>query len=258
MKYIRFEKDNKILYGILKKTEVELIEGDIFGQYSMTSTRYSIESVRLLSPCVPSKVVAVGLNYRDHVKEFGHSMPKEPIIFIKPSTSVIGPDDKIILPKISKQVDYEAELAIVVKKKAKNISVENVDEYILGYTCLNDVTARDLQSLDGQWTRAKGFDTFSPMGPCISTDLNPGNADIKLLLNGQVKQNSNISNFIWNVRELVSFISNVMTLMLGDVITTGTPSGVGPLHVGDCVEVVIEGIGTLRNYVCYCSEVVIN
>lgn len=249
MKYIRFKKDKDINYGILKDSEVIKITGDIFGDYSVTDTVYSLNSIRLLTPCVPSKVVAVGLNYRDHIEEFGHSIPKEPVIFLKPATAVIGHDDKIILPSMSNQVDYEAELAVVVKKKAKNISVEDAKDYILGYTCLNDVTARDLQKSDGQWTRAKGFDTFSPIGPCISTDLNPNGTDIKLLLNGQIKQHSNTSNFIWKVEELFSFISGIMTLMLGDVITTGTPSGVGPLNIGDCVEVVIEGIGTLRNYV---------
>lgn len=249
MKYIRFKKDKNINYGILKDSEIIKITGDIFGDYSVTDTIYPLDSIQLLTPCVPSKVVAVGLNYRDHIEEFGHSIPKEPVIFLKPATAVIGHNDKIILPLISKQVDYEAELAVVVKKKAKNISVEDAKDYILGYTCLNDVTARDLQKLDGQWTRAKGFDTFSPIGPCISTDLNPNEADIKLLLNGQIKQHSNTSNFIWKVEELFSFISNVMTLMPGDVITTGTPSGVGPLNIGDCVEVVIEGIGTLRNYI---------
>ena len=249
MKYIRFKKDKDINYGILKDSEVIKITGDIFGDYSVTDTVYSLNSIRFLTPCVPSKVVAVGLNYRDHIEEFGHSIPKEPVIFLKPATAVIGHDDKIILPSMSNQVDYEAELAVVVKKKAKNISVEDAKDYILGYTCLNDVTARDLQKSDGQWTRAKGFDTFSPIGPCISTDLNPNGTDIKLLLNGQIKQHSNTSNFIWKVEELFSFISGIMTLMPGDVITTGTPSGVGPLNIGDCVEVVIEGIGTLRNYV---------
>ncbi|MDK2801215.1 MAG: hypothetical protein PWQ70_2834, partial [Clostridiales bacterium] len=166
-----------------------------------------------------------------------------------PSTSVIGPEQKIVLPSMSQRVDYEAEIAIVIKKTAKNIAVENAKQYILGYTCLNDVTARDLQKLDAQWTRAKGFDTFAPLGPWITDEIDPNNVDIKLLLNGELKQHSNTSNFIWKAEELVSFISQVMTLLPGDVITTGTPSGIGPMKSGDCVEVTIEGIGTLRNYV---------
>ena len=172
---------------------------------------------------------------------------KEPLLFIKPSTSVIGPGEAIIYPKMSKRVDYEAELAVVIGKAAKGVSEERATEYILGYTCLNDVTARDLQPKDGQWTTAKGFDTFAPIGPWIVTDIDPHRLDVSSYLNGERRQHSNTKNLIFGPRQLVSFISQVMTLLPGDVIATGTPSGIGPMDVGDKIDVVIEGIGTLSN-----------
>lgn len=197
----------------------------------------------------PTKIVACGLNYLDHAKELGMEIPKEPIIFIKPSTSVIGHQDLIIYPRMAKQVDYEAELAIVIKDKTRNVSIEEAGEHILGYTCFNDVTARDLQRKDGQWTRAKSFDTFSPMGPNILFEIDPANLDISLYLNGELKQSSNTSNLIFTPFYLVSFISKIMTLLPGDLIATGTPAGVGPMKPGDKVEVRIEGIGSLINQV---------
>ncbi|WHH60249.1 fumarylacetoacetate hydrolase family protein [Petroclostridium sp. X23] len=249
MKYVRFQKDNQIFYGIVENDKVMKLEGDLFGKYAKTDVQYDLEQVTLLAPCSPSKVVAVGLNYRDHAKEMGEALPDVPKIFLKASTCVIGPEEKIVIPQMSKRVDYEAEIAAVIKKTAKNITADQAGEYILGYTCLNDVTARDLQKSDGQWTRGKSFDTFAPIGPYISDEIDANGVDIKLLLNGEQKQHSNTSNFIWKIEELVSFISQVMTLLPGDVITTGTPSGIGPMKQGDCVEVVIEGLGTLRNYV---------
>ncbi|MDP3066936.1 MAG: fumarylacetoacetate hydrolase family protein, partial [Methanobacteriaceae archaeon] len=200
-------------------------------------------------PVQPSKVVCVGLNYRDHAEELNMEIPDEPILFLKPHTAVIGHGASIIYPPQSHQVDYEAELAVVVGKDAHKISKENAFDYIAGYTILNDVTARDLQRKDGQWTRAKSFDTFCPIGPWIETDLDPGNQNISLLLNGQLKQKSNTRNMIFSVEELVSFISNIMTLKPGDVIATGTPPGVGSMQVGDMVEVEVEGIGVLKNRV---------
>lgn len=249
MRYVRFEKNSAISYGMVEGDSVKKINGDLFGAYSVTDVLYKLTDIKLLAPCQPSKVVAVGLNYRDHAREMGEAIPDTPKIFIKPSTSVIGPEEEIIIPEMANRVDYEAELAIVIKKTAKNIAPEEADQYILGYTCLNDVTARDLQKVDGQWTRAKGFDTFAPIGPWVDDALDPNDTDIKLLLNGEQKQYSNTSNFIWKVEQLVSFISRVMTLLPGDVITTGTPSGIGPMKSGDRVDVVIEGIGTLTNYV---------
>jgi 2-keto-4-pentenoate hydratase/2-oxohepta-3-ene-1,7-dioic acid hydratase in catechol pathway len=203
---------------------------------------------KVLPPVMPSKVVCVGLNYRDHAKELGFDLPKEPLIFLKPGSAVIGHLDNILYPEQSERVDYEAELAVVISGRCSKVSPEEVFNYILGYTCLNDVTARDLQIKDGQWTRAKSFDTFCPIGPCIETEIsNPHNLDIRLVLNGEIKQSSNTSNLIFSVSELISTISHIMTLDEGDVIATGTPSGIGPMNRGDKVCVEIEGIGTLEN-----------
>jgi 2-keto-4-pentenoate hydratase/2-oxohepta-3-ene-1,7-dioic acid hydratase in catechol pathway len=208
-----------------------------------------IGEAKLLSPCLPSKIVALGLNYRDHAEEVKLPIPDKPLLFIKPSTSVIGPGEAILYPKMSKRVDYEAELAVVIGKVAKNVSEEKAADYILGYTCLNDVTARDLQPKDGQWTLSKSFDTFSPIGPWIVTDMDPHQLEISSYLNGERRQHSNTKNLIFGPRQLVSFISWAMTLLPGDVIATGTPSGIGPMAIGDQIDVVIEGIGTLSNHV---------
>ena len=197
----------------------------------------------------PSKVIAVGLNYRAHAGELKMETHSEPIIFIKPRTSVIWNGQKIKYPKMSKRVDYEAELAVVIGKRCKNVSEINAKKYILGYTCLNDVTARDLQKKDCQWTRAKSFDTFCPIGPHIVSGIDPDNLKIELLLNDRIKQSSSTKYLIFKVEELVSFISQVLTLEPYDVIATGTPVGVGPMKPGDKVEVKIEKIGTLVNYV---------
>ncbi|PIU82724.1 MAG: hypothetical protein COS68_07850 [Elusimicrobia bacterium CG06_land_8_20_14_3_00_38_11] len=197
----------------------------------------------------PSKIVAVGLNYIDHAKELNMKLPDEPIIFLKPGSSVIFNNEKIKYPKMSKQVDYEAELAVVIGKKCKNVSEKNAKKYILGYACLNDVTARDLQKKDGQWTRAKSFDTFCPLGPRIVSGINPANLKIELFLNGELKQSSNTKNLIFKIGKLVSFISKIMTLEKYDVIATGTPVGVGPVKIGDKIEVKIKKIGTLTNYI---------
>jgi 2-keto-4-pentenoate hydratase/2-oxohepta-3-ene-1,7-dioic acid hydratase in catechol pathway len=197
----------------------------------------------------PSKIIAVGLNYHDHAKEMGMAIPDHPILFMKPATTVIKSGDAIIYPPQSKNVHYEGELAIIIKDKVRNIKKEDAAKHIKGYTCANDVTARDLQNIDGQWTRAKSFDTFCPLGPRIVSDLDPTNLNIQTRVNGEVKQNSNTKNMIFDVFELVSFVSSVMTLLPGDVIITGTPPGVGPLKIGDTVEVEIEGIGKLINTV---------
>lgn len=249
MKLVRFAKDEKISFGSLEGSKIQVIHGDIFGDFEITNEEYNLSEVKLLSPCTPSKIVCVGLNYRDHAEEMHDELPTEPIIFIKPSTAVIGPHEKIKYPAMSRQVDYEAELGIVIKNTARNLEIEDVNKYVLGYTCFNDVTARDLQKKDGQWTRAKSFDTFAPFGPIIETDTNPSNLDIQLLLNGEIKQNSNTNKLIFSIEELISFISKIMTLLPGDLIATGTPSGVGPMNIGDKVEVKIENIGTLVNYV---------
>ncbi len=198
---------------------------------------------------LPEKIILVGLNYKDHAKEMEMKIPAEPIIFLKPTSSLIYNGNNIIYPEGVKRLDYEAELAVVIKKQAKNISVEAAKNYILGYTCLNDVTARNLQKKDGQWTRAKSFDSFCPVGPHIETGLDPGAIKIQSYLNGKLKQDSNTSNFIFSVSFLISFISKVMTLKPADIISTGTPAGIGPMQKGDKVRIVIEGIGSLENQV---------
>lgn len=209
-----------------------------------------IEIERFLAPVQPSKIIAVGLNYRDHAREMGLDLPGEPILFMKPSTAVIGPFEEIRYPSQSSRVDYEAELAVVIGTACRNVRASRAKDCILGYTCLNDVTARDLQAKDGQWTRAKSFDTFAPIGPWIATDIeDPHALSITARLNGEVKQSSNTSNLIFSVFELVEFISSVMTLKPGDVIATGTPSGVGPMLPGDEIAIEIEGIGVLSNRV---------
>jgi len=193
--------------------------------------------------------VALGLNYHNHAKELNSPLPNAPLIFLKPSTAVIGPEDNIIYPAASTRVDYEGELAVVIKKSVWRVSIEEALDYVLGYTCFNDVTARDLQSQTGQWTRAKGFDTFAAVGPCIETELDPGNVVLETYLNGELKQQGSTSDLIYSIPELINFISNVMSLLPGDIIATGTPSGIGPMYPGDTVEIRIEPIGTLRNYV---------
>lgn len=205
--------------------------------------RLSIKSIK------PTKIICIGSNYREHAQELKLKIPKEPLIFLKPVSSIIYHMDKIIYPKGVKRLDFEAELAVVIKRKARKIKSEDAHRYILGYTCLNDVTARELQQKDGQWTRAKSFDTFCPIGPVIETQLNPADVRIESYLNGALKQSSNSANLIFSVRQLVSFVSNIMTLFKGDIISTGTPPGVGPMRPGDVVEIKIERIGTLKNRV---------
>ncbi|MCF7873530.1 MAG: fumarylacetoacetate hydrolase family protein [Candidatus Omnitrophica bacterium] len=200
-------------------------------------------------PCLPKKIVLVGLNYRKHAKELGMDIPSEPILFLKPPSSLIRSGQDIIYPQGVKRIDYEAELAVIIKKRAKCIKESRAKDYILGYSCLNDVTARNLQKKDGQWTRAKSFDTFCPLGPCVETDLNPDSLKIQTFLNGKIKQSSNTSDFIFSVNYILSFISKVMTLEAGDIVSTGTPEGIGPMQKGDKVVVDIEGIGSLENQV---------
>jgi 2-keto-4-pentenoate hydratase/2-oxohepta-3-ene-1,7-dioic acid hydratase in catechol pathway len=252
MKILRFLHPEKQTprWGILRDSEtVAVIQNPFVPVRQNSGEVFPLSRLQLLSPTRPSKIVAVGLNYRDHIAEFGHPVPENPIIFIKPSSSVIAPGERIILPQSSQRVDYEAELAMVIKKRARRVRKEEAPQYILGYTCFNDVTARDLQKKDGQWTRAKSFDTFSPIGPWIETDFDPRNAEIKCYLNGTLRQHSNTGNLLFSAWELLSFVSEIMTLLPGDVIATGTPSGVGPMQAGDVVEVFIQGIGTLRNEV---------
>jgi 2-keto-4-pentenoate hydratase/2-oxohepta-3-ene-1,7-dioic acid hydratase in catechol pathway len=249
MKIVRFTADSRVKYGILNDESIQAIVGSPFRRIKSSDHRYRLSEVKLLSPCVPSKIVALGLNYRSHAEETRNPIPKNPLIFIKPPTAVIGPEDNIVYPPSSTRVDYECELGVVIKRPAKRVSEEDALNYVLGYTCFNDVTARDHQRDDVQWTRGKSFDTFAPVGPCIETELNPGNVTIETYLNGELKQRGNTRDLIFSVPVLISFISQVMTLLPGDIIATGTPSGISPMHPGDTVEIKIEPIGTLRNYV---------
>jgi len=214
---------------------------------TLDSKSYSLKPNQLLAPALPTKVVAVGLNYNDHIKEMKHEEHKEPVLFLKPASSLLAPEANIVCPKRSERVDYEAELAVVLKSRLKNATPKEALAAVWGYTCCNDVTARDLQKVDGQWTRAKGFDTFCPLGPYLVTDFPEKDQRIICRVNGEVKQSSKISMRIWNTAELLSFVSHVMTLEPMDVLTTGTPSGVGPVKPGDSVEVEVEGIGILKN-----------
>lgn len=249
MRYIRFRHQDTIRYGIIEGEVVHPLEGSPFSSYTVERDTLALSEVTLLSPCVPTKGVCLGLNYRDHAEEMHQQLPAEPIVFIKPSGCVIGPGEAIIYPPQSRQVDFEAELAIVIGREAKQVEQEEAFQYILGYTCANDVTARDLQPQNGQWTISKGFDTFMPLGPVITDEVDPNNLAIVSRLNGKVRQQSNTRNLIFNCAYLVSYISHVMTLYPQDVILTGTPSGVGPMENGDVIEVEIEGIGILRNTV---------
>ncbi len=249
MKFIRFKKDDFQGYGLLEGERVKRIEGDIFKDYKVTDCSYSLSEADILIPCIPSKIVCIGLNYKGHALEMDMAIPEEPIIFLKPASAALAHKENIKIPKVSKRIDYECEMGIVIGRPAGKIEVKDAHSYIFGATCFNDVTARDIQKKDGQWTRAKSFYTFAPFGPCIGTDLDYDNLDIELLLNGKVKQKSNTSDFIFDVAQLVSFVSHVMFLNPGDVIATGTPSGIGEMKSGDTVQIKIEGIGTLENYV---------
>lgn len=236
---VRFKKDGKVCGGSLSIEDNRIVSsGEIL----------SPDDVELMAPCQPSKIVCVGLNYTEHARELKMQIPEEPILFLKPPSAVLSPGGQIIYPSSSQQVDYEGELGVVIGKLCRSVPADEAEKYILGYTCFNDVTARDLQKKDGQWTRAKSFDTFAPFGPWIAK-IDPSDAAIQTRVNGIVKQKSSTSDLIFGVPMLVEFISNVMTLQPGDVIATGTPPGVGPLQKGDTVEVEVEGIGVLKNSV---------
>ncbi len=249
MRLVRFQVDGRSAYGILRGDHVAELADAFPGSFETIAGVHPLRDVRLQAPCAPGKIVAIGLNYRDHAAEMGFPIPDEPIIFLKPATAVIGPDDAIRYPAMSSRVDYEAELGVVIKDRVKNIGPGEAGSHILGYTCANDVTARDLQKKDGQWTRAKSFDSFCPVGPWIETDLDPDDLRIECCLNGKRRQSSRTSQFIFPVNHVLSFVSRIMALEPGDLIITGTPAGIGPMSPGDTVEVTIEGIGSLKNSV---------
>lgn len=249
MKFVRFWEGKKVSYGIWESTGVKEVEGSLFRGFKATGREFSADNVQLLAPCEPTKIICAGLNYKDHAQEVGLELPEEPVLFLKPPSSVIGPGTAIKIPTMSKRVDYEAELAIVIGEITRFVSEDEALERVFGYTCANDVTARDLQSKHGQWTVAKSFDTFCPVGPYVVTGIDPDNLDIFLYKNKEKMQHSNTRNLIFDVAFLVSYISKIMTLFPGDLILTGTPSGIGPIEPGDKIEVRIDKIGTLVNTV---------
>jgi 2-keto-4-pentenoate hydratase/2-oxohepta-3-ene-1,7-dioic acid hydratase in catechol pathway len=249
MKIVRYSISGKIEYGVLDGEQVQSLAVEPYEQIKKTGRSHKLADVRLLAPCTPTKIVAIGLNYHSHAKEVNQPAPSEPIMFFKPSTSVVGPGDNVIYPANSQRLDYECELGVVIGSRATGVSKEQAMAHVLGYTCFNDVTARDWQAKDSQWSRAKGSDTFAPVGPCIDTEIDPGNVFVETHLNGELKQRANTSDLIFDVPTLVSYISGVITLLPGDVIATGTPSGIGPMQRGDTVEIKIEPIGTLKNYI---------
>jgi 2-keto-4-pentenoate hydratase/2-oxohepta-3-ene-1,7-dioic acid hydratase in catechol pathway len=246
---VRYQRGDVIAYGSLDKDEICRLDGSIETGFSVAEQRVNLKEVRILCPVEPSKAVCIGLNYRDHIEESHMQIPMEPVVFIKPSTAVIAPEEGIEYPRLSNRVDYEGELAIVIRKRAKNVTEADAPKYILGYTCANDVTARDLQAPDGQWSVAKGFDTFLPLGPCIQTEADPYCLDIQTILNGKVVQHSNTKYLLFKPYWLVSYLSSIYTLLPGDVILTGTTRGIGPMQPGDTVVVSIENIGELKNTV---------
>ncbi len=247
MKIVRFKAGGKTQYGALEGHRVVEYAGTPYGTFRKARKTYPLGQIVLLAPVLPSKVIVVGPNYRDHVGDIGSAAPEEPTMFFKPISALCGPDDPIVFPPQAARVDYEAALAIVMRKRCRHVPAERAREYVLGYTCLNDVTARDLEARDGQPSRAKGFDSFCPVGPCVTTDIDPNGVDIESYLNGEKKQSSNTKHMVLPVEDLVARVSTVMTLLPGDVIATGTPAGSGPMQPGDKVEVRIEGIGSLKN-----------
>jgi len=250
MKLIRYSFNGAEKFGALEGEEIRPLVGELGALEPERGARpVDLSKVRVLAPVIPTKIVAIGRNYRDHAKEMGKEPPTEPLLFLKPPSAVIGPDEHIVLPPQTSRMDYEGELGIVVGRRAHKVSAAQARGHVLGYTCIIDVTARDLQARDVQYTRAKGFDTFAPIGPVIATDIDPSDLALETRLNGEVRQHGRTSQLIFNCDFLLSYISHVMTLMPGDVISTGTPAGVGPMQVGDKVELEIERIGCLRSSV---------
>ncbi|MDD4955914.1 MAG: fumarylacetoacetate hydrolase family protein [Candidatus Omnitrophica bacterium] len=249
MKLIHFLYNRKECWGALEGSFIRPLKDEPFKGIKLFSRKIPLNGVKFLPPAKATKIILIGLNYKDHARELNMNIPGEPLIFLKPTTALIGHKGAIIYPAGVTQLDYEGELAMVLKKQCKNIKPRDFSKYILGYTCLNDVTARDLQRKDIQWTRAKSFDSFCPVGPYLETQVNPQNLNIRSYLNGQLRQNSQTSQFIFKPEHLLSFVSRIMTLYPGDIISTGTPFGVGSMKKGDKIEIEIEGIGRLINYV---------
>lgn len=251
MRIARFTTGDDPMFGLVDGAGEKIAEitGDpLYTKIELTGTVHQVEDVRLLAPVIPrSKIIGIGRNYADHAKEMGNEVPAEPLMFLIPNTAVIGPGDPVVMPEISERVDYEGELAVVIGRMCKDVSPEEAKKVVFGYTISNDVTARDLQKSDGQWSRAKGFDTFCPLGPWIETDLDPAASRVTTRLDGEVVQDGPTSDMIFGVAELISHASRAFTLLPGDVILTGTPEGVGPVKAGQRVEVEVPEIGVLAN-----------
>ncbi|MCK5431017.1 MAG: fumarylacetoacetate hydrolase family protein [Anaerolineales bacterium] len=248
MRIIRYQtSDDSPRFGWILEDSIGPIEGSPFGEFRRMEAELSLDSVRLLAPVQPGKIICVGRNYAAHAREHNADIPEVPLMFLKPPSTVIGPEDTILLPPQSQQVEHESELGVVIGKRGRWISPEDAMDHILGYTIANDVTARDLQYRDGQWTRGKGFDTFCPLGPSITTDFDPADAVITCHVNDEMRQMASTRDMIFSIRQLIAYVASVMTLEPGDVLLTGTPAGVGPLLPGDVVKVTIEGLGSLSN-----------
>jgi 2-keto-4-pentenoate hydratase/2-oxohepta-3-ene-1,7-dioic acid hydratase in catechol pathway len=242
----RIEHGGAALYAAEREGRWRLVQGDVFGSHT-EGPEIAPEGVRVLAPVMPSKIVCVGLNYKDHAAEQKKALPEEPLLFLKPSTSVIGPGEPILIPGWAGRVDHEAELGLVIGRRAFNVKMNRAYDYVLGLISVNDVTARELQAKDGQYTRSKGFDTFAPIGPCIAVGLDGRDLQVRGYVNGDLRQDSRTRELIFTIPELVEFISSVMTLLPGDIISTGTPAGIGPIKPGDSVTVHVEGVGALTN-----------
>ena len=255
MRIARFSNDDEPRFGLIgddagSEVLAVLVGDPLYVGFELTGERVPLEDVRLLAPVIPrSKVVGIGRNYAEHAAELANEVPGEPLVFLKPNTSVVGPDDAIVYPEQTQDLHYEGELAVVIGRICRDVPVEDVAKVVHGYTVGNDVTARDLQKKDGQWARAKGFDSFCPLGPWIETDLDVNDLAVRTLVGDEVRQDSRTSQMVFDVPTLVSYVSSFMTLLPGDVLLTGTPAGVGPMQVGDRVSVTVEGIGTLANRV---------
>jgi 2-keto-4-pentenoate hydratase/2-oxohepta-3-ene-1,7-dioic acid hydratase in catechol pathway len=252
MRLVRYRiKNEPVQFGWINNSQVGTVVGSPFGEFQRQETVHPLDSVQLLAPVLPGKIICVGRNYAEHIKETNAEVPTTPLIFFKPPSSVIGPNQTIFLPLQSEQVDHEAELAVVIGKRGRWIQLPEASSFIYGYTVANDITARDLQRKDGQWTRSKGFDTFCPLGPWIETDFNPADAMITCHVNGVLRQMASTRDMIFHIDQLIAYVSSIMTLEVGDIILTGTPAGISPLHPGDVVEAAIEGIGKLANNVLF-------
>lgn len=250
MKIYRYLADGKTSFAIDRGSGIRHVEGASVFEAARSrpgDDGKPVTGAVLAAPLIPGKIVAVGRNYADHARELGNAPPAEPLLFLKPPSTVVGPEEPIVIPTASSRVDFEGELAIVIGKQARRIPAGGWRDYVLGFTCANDVTARDLQKKDVQFTRGKSFDSFCPLGPCIVTDLDPADLSLKTRLNGETRQDARTSQMIFDAGTLIEFITGIMTLFPGDIILTGTPAGVAPMSVGDKVEIEIEGIGVLRN-----------